>query len=113
MKHANTGKKPRFSKEFIEASIAAAPEKVEYGDIAPWTDKQFKSAIKSNSLEELREKLAERRRKRGERGPQKTPSKQSVTLRLDRDILARLKASGEGWQTRLNSLLRAAMDALK
>ncbi|RPJ64433.1 MAG: hypothetical protein EHM23_00500 [Acidobacteria bacterium] len=37
------------------------------------------------------------------------PKKQSVTLRLDADVLAWLKASGEGYQTRINKYLRQLM----
>jgi uncharacterized protein (DUF4415 family) len=45
----------------------------------------------------------------GERGPQKAPTKQQVTLRLDQDLVAHLKATGAGWQTRVNQSLRASM----
>lgn len=37
------------------------------------------------------------------------PGKRQVTVRLDADVLAWLKASGKGYQTRLNYILRAAM----
>jgi uncharacterized protein (DUF4415 family) len=37
------------------------------------------------------------------------PRKQAVTLRLDADVLAWFRASGPGYQTRINKLLRAAM----
>jgi uncharacterized protein (DUF4415 family) len=37
------------------------------------------------------------------------PVKQSVTIRIDADVLAWLKAGGEGYQTRINHYLRAAM----
>ena len=37
------------------------------------------------------------------------PIKKPVTVRLDADVLAWLKAQGKGYQTRINSLLRAAM----
>ncbi len=37
------------------------------------------------------------------------PRKQSVTLRLDADVLAWLKASGDGYQTRVNLYLRELM----
>jgi uncharacterized protein (DUF4415 family) len=47
-------------------------------------------------------------RKRGERGPQKAPTKQQVTLRLDRDVLERFRSSGPGWQARINNALRKA-----
>jgi uncharacterized protein (DUF4415 family) len=35
--------------------------------------------------------------------------KQRVTLYLDRDVLAALKAGGKGWQTRANAALRRAL----
>lgn len=37
------------------------------------------------------------------------PVKRQVTIRLDADVLRWLKASGKGYQTRLNYILRAAM----
>jgi uncharacterized protein (DUF4415 family) len=52
-------------------------------------------------------------RGRGQRGPQKTPTKQQVTLRLDRDVLERFRATGEGWQSRINAALRRAKVARK
>jgi len=39
------------------------------------------------------------------------PIKKPVTVRLDADVLAWLKAQGKGYQTRINSLLRAAMSS--
>jgi len=49
------------------------------------------------------------KRKRGERGPQKTPTKEQVTLRLDNDVLAYFKERGPGWQTRINDTLKRSM----
>ena len=39
------------------------------------------------------------------------PVKRSLTIRLDKDVLAWLKSQGRGYQTRINSLLRKAMDS--
>ena len=36
-------------------------------------------------------------------------TKQAVKLRLDPDLLAALRASGAGWQTRVNAILRDAV----
>jgi uncharacterized protein (DUF4415 family) len=36
-------------------------------------------------------------------------SKQTITIRLDRDLLERIKAEGPGWQSRINAMLREAM----
>ncbi|WP_143872007.1 BrnA antitoxin family protein [Catenovulum sediminis] len=38
------------------------------------------------------------------------PAKKSVTLRLDEDVLEFLKSEGQGYQTRINKLLRNYMD---
>jgi len=38
------------------------------------------------------------------------PLKESLTIRLDADVLAWLKAEGRGYQTRINKLLRVAME---
>jgi uncharacterized protein (DUF4415 family) len=45
----------------------------------------------------------------GQRGPQKTPTKAQVTLRLDREVVDRLRAAGPGWQTRANDILRRSV----
>jgi uncharacterized protein (DUF4415 family) len=37
------------------------------------------------------------------------PIKQQLTLRVDADVIAWLKAQGRGYQTRINDLLRQAM----
>jgi uncharacterized protein (DUF4415 family) len=39
------------------------------------------------------------------------PGKDIVTLRLDRDVLAWFRAQGDGYQTRINQVLRAYYDA--
>jgi len=46
------------------------------------------------------------------RGKQRTPTKELVTLRLDRETLAAFKALGRGWQTRMNVALRDAAKGL-
>jgi len=40
------------------------------------------------------------------RGPQKSPVKKQLTLRLDADVADAFKATGKGWQARLNNALR-------
>lgn len=41
----------------------------------------------------------------------RVPVKKPVTLRLDSDVLEWLKSQGQGYQTRINSLLRKYMEA--
>ncbi len=38
------------------------------------------------------------------------PIKKPVTIRVDADVLAWLKRQGSGYQTRINKLLREAME---
>lgn len=40
------------------------------------------------------------------RPPQTSPKKVPTTIRFDADVLAALKASGKGWQTRVNEAMR-------
>ena len=40
------------------------------------------------------------------RGPQKTALKVPTTIRFDADVLAAMKATGNGWQTRVNDAMR-------
>ncbi len=38
------------------------------------------------------------------------PAKKQLTIRLDEDVLTWLKAGGKGYQTRINRILRVAME---
>jgi uncharacterized protein (DUF4415 family) len=62
---------------------------IDTSDIPPLTDEFFRRAV---------------------RNPYYRPIKQSTTVRIDADVLAWLKSQGPGYQTRINSLLRAAME---
>lgn len=46
--------------------------------------------------------------KRG-RGKQRSPTKQLISLRLDRDVIETFKAGGPGWQSRINEALKRAV----
>ena len=45
------------------------------------------------------------------RGLKPLPSKISISLRLDADVLEWYRAQGPGYQTRINAVLRAFKDA--
>jgi uncharacterized protein (DUF4415 family) len=67
-----------------------------------WTKQDFDRAVPFLALpEELREKLSSLRR----RGPQKEPTKERITIRLSRDVVERFRATGDGWQTRVDEVL--------
>jgi uncharacterized protein (DUF4415 family) len=43
--------------------------------------------------------------RRGKRGPQKAPTKTLVSLRLSPEVIEHFKATGRGWQTRIDGAL--------
>ncbi|MEI6591980.1 MAG: BrnA antitoxin family protein [Holophagaceae bacterium] len=45
------------------------------------------------------------------RGPQKAPTKELVSIRLSRDVVETFRASGEGWQTRIDQALKEWLKA--
>jgi len=75
------------------------------GDDAPeWTEEDFKRARPIDDFPELKAALE---RARGQRGPQKAPTKDRVGLRLDHDVVEYFRSTGPGWQSRINDILAA------
>jgi uncharacterized protein (DUF4415 family) len=91
--------------ERINRGMAGDPDNPE------WSDKDFARARPAKEILPPRLYEAAVKRNRGQRGPQKGPVKQAVTLRVDPDILAWYKATGPGWQTRMNDALRRPLTA--
>lgn len=94
--------------EDIARQIAEDP------DVAPeWTEEAAAQARPAREVlvEQFGPEVAAQmlKRKPGQRGAQRAPTKESITLRLDRDVLAHFRAQGAGWQSRINEALRAAM----
>lgn len=86
----------------IQTGIANDPDNPEM------TDEQFAQARPfADAFPELAANL------RRARGPQKAPTKELVSIRLDPDVLAAFKATGSGWQTRMNDALAEAARNLK
>jgi uncharacterized protein (DUF4415 family) len=96
----NRRKPPRVSdaeERRIQAGIAADPDNPE------WTAQDFQ---KAKPFAKMFPALARDRRVRG---PQKSPTKIAVSLRLTREVVERFKAGGPGWQTRIDEALRKAV----
>jgi len=57
--------------------------------------------------------FAAKTRKRRDKGgrPRSDDPKVAISIRLDRDVLERWKASGKGWQSRINDALKSALEA--
>lgn len=82
----------------INAGIAADPHNPE------WANEDFASALPARKFfaPEVYAQLCAMR----QRGPNDKPLKVPTTIRFDADVLAALKASGKGWQTRVNEAMR-------
>ena len=74
-------------------------------EVPELTDAQFTTA---RSFADDHPDLAEQIR--SGRGPQKAPTKIRIGIRLDRDLVEHMRASGKGWQSRANKILREALD---
>jgi uncharacterized protein (DUF4415 family) len=70
------------------AELAESDAPIDFSDIPEWTDEMFARAVQGQFYR---------------------PVKSQLTVRLDSDILAWLKAKGRGYQTRINAILRRAM----
>lgn len=71
------------------AKLSVMPdEQIDYSDIPSATPEQWREA---------------------ERGRFYRPVKQQLTLRIDADVIAWYKSQGRGYQTRINEILRQAM----
>src|SRR5688572_17158404 len=46
------------------------------------------------------------KRRVGQRGPQKTPTKVSITLRYSPEVVKYFKETGKGWQIRMDEVLK-------
>lgn len=73
-------------------------------DNPEWKKEDFAKARRGNELPDWARKAFPRTR-----GLQKAPVKQAVSIRLDADLVERLRATGAGWQGRVNEILRRAV----
>jgi uncharacterized protein (DUF4415 family) len=92
MKHASTSRKSRTDVKRLESRKDAAI--VRDKDAPAWTPEMFARAIVRKGLKPV-------------------PRKTLLSLRIDADVLAWFRARGRGYQSRVNALLRAYMEAHK
>jgi uncharacterized protein (DUF4415 family) len=74
----------------LERALAVRDSDIDYSDIPEFTDEELERMVRARAarLKKL---------------------KQPVSIRLDPDVLQWLKREGSGYQTRINKLLREAM----
>jgi uncharacterized protein (DUF4415 family) len=105
MKSTGSSKKFPSSRAEIEAAIARAPGKdrpLTAREEAKWSTGVM---VDGGGYEAVRKALAAKR-KPGQRGPQLAPTKQLVSVRYSPEVLAFFKASGAGWQSRMDDALK-------
>lgn len=87
-------KSPTLTKSLTdwERLDALTDEEIDFSDSPEITPEMFATAVVKRGLE-LR------------------PTKEQVTLRIDSDVLAWFRQQGRGYQTNINALLRAYMEA--
>ena len=73
-------------------------------DNPEWTEKDFAEAKPLSEFDP--ELFASIVRSRGR--PKVEAPRQQVSLRLDPDVIEKFKATGKGWQSRINDVLKAA-----
>lgn len=78
-----------------------------FDDNPEWTEEDFARARPASEVHRLvPEGLV---RKRGRPAVPEAERKQPVSIRLSPDVLAALRATGDGWQTRVDELLKVAL----
>ena len=98
-KPVSTSKPSMADKAAWQSAIDAAPD----GDAA--RDESWAHAVVTHGGG-VADTLTELRRARGQRGPQKKPRKTATAIRLSAEVTEFFKASGPGWQTRIDEALR-------
>jgi len=88
MSKVHSNKLTQGQLEEIRALQALPDEAIDYSDIPATTSEQWQKA---------------------QVGQFYRPIKQQLTLRIDSDVVTWFKAQGKGYQTRINELLRRAM----
>jgi uncharacterized protein (DUF4415 family) len=84
------------------------PELVD-ADNPEWTREMFAKARLARDVFPELSAQSERRK----RGKQRTPTKALVSLRVERAVLAAYRATGRGWQSRMNEALRREAKRLR
>jgi uncharacterized protein (DUF4415 family) len=92
MKRVSTSRKSRTSLSRLRKMLDT--DIVRDGDASEWTPEMFARAV-------------------ARRGLKAVPKKALLSLRIDSDVIEWFKEQGAGYQSRMNALLRAYMEAHK
>ena len=76
---------------------------------ADWSDPDDAPELTTEMLDTAEVFDGDRFVRRGRGRPKSDTVKEQISVRLDPDVIARLREAGPGWQSRLNDLLRVAL----
>ncbi|MFW2829862.1 BrnA antitoxin family protein [Sphingomonas sp. ID0503] len=82
------------------------PPPADFDDNPEWTDETSAKARPADQVHPAHVVAALTKRPRGRPAGS---DKERITIRLDHDVLERFRASGPGWQSRMNEALRKAV----
>lgn len=105
MKSGNLSKKFPASAQQWEAVIAQAPgtdRPLTAQEVAQWDGAVL---VKGGGYQAVKTAVAAKR-KLGQRGLQRAPVKQLVSVRYSPEVIAYFKSEGAGWQTRMDDALK-------
>jgi uncharacterized protein (DUF4415 family) len=74
-----------------------------------WIDPDDAPELTAEMLAEAEVFKGDRFVRRGPGRPKAEVTKEKISVRLDPDVLARLREAGPGWQSRINVVLRKAL----
>jgi uncharacterized protein (DUF4415 family) len=96
------------TKQSAEKKLGFMPDELpplvgDDGEVRELTDEDFKHF--RPAMEVIPHIVEAFERARGQRGAQKSPVKDRVGLRLDHRVVEYFRATGPGWQSRINDIL--------
>lgn len=102
MNNESTGNMPLANRtDWAKVKALTDADIVHDADSPATTEADWEQAFASHSAAELHTEAVRRAR-----GANKRPRKEQVAVRYDAEILAYFRATGKGWQTRMNDALK-------
>lgn len=101
------GKIARHTSEELKKMIAQGEDRTDWERLAVMTEEEIEANAQADTDNPpvSDEELATARVVRRVRGAQKAPRKEAVAIRLSHDVLSYFRASGKGWQGRIDAAL--------
>jgi uncharacterized protein (DUF4415 family) len=84
------------------------PTKKQSGS-AVWTDPDDAPVLTAALLDRAETFDGDTFVRRGRGRPKTGAAREQISVRLDSDVIARLRAAGPGWQSQINAMLRRAL----